>query len=141
MNDTFLYTLPQWFIFAGVFVAVYGWVEDKKPFRMIGAVIFILLGIYSLSVILGDYFAASNFLTPDEIANEELEEDLIAGIPIQARLFPAYLSFLVSSVMAIPAIILDYKNKNKYKLFIVLAGLVSLLGFFIIIGTIKSVGA
>lgn len=29
-NEILLYTLPQWFIFAGIIASVYGWVEHKK---------------------------------------------------------------------------------------------------------------
>lgn len=139
MNDTFLYTLPQWFIFAGVFVVVYGWIEDKKPFRMIGAALFIVLGIYALAVLFGDYFAAERFLTPDEIANEELAEDVVPEIPFQARLLPAYISFLVSALLAIPAFYFEFKNNRKYRFFIVSSILAALLGFFMIVGTINTV--
>jgi hypothetical protein len=138
MNDTFLYTLPQWFIFAAVFVAVYGWIEDKKIFRIIGAGIFVALGIYALYILSGDYFAAGQFLTPDEIAREELDDEIIEEIPFQARLLPAYLSFVGSAIMALPAIYFDIKNKKKYRIFIVLAGLISLIGFFIIVGNLKT---
>ncbi len=137
MNDTLLYTLPQWFIFAGVIVVTYGWVEDKKPFRIIGALIFVLLGIYSLIILSGDYFAANEFLTPEEIASEELDGEIIDEIPFQAKLFPAYLSFIVAAVLALPAFFLDLKNSKKYRWFIVLAGLVSLFGFFIIVGALR----
>ncbi len=139
MNDTFLYTLPQWFIFAGVFVVAYGWIEDKKPFRLMGAAIFIALGLYALFVIMGDYFAAGNYLTPEEIATEELEEDIMPQIPFQAQLFPAYLTFLISSVLAIPALLFEIKNSRRYRLFIALSILISLLGFFIIVGKINAV--
>ncbi len=138
MNNTFLYTLPQWFIFAAIFVAVYGWVEDKKAFRLIGAGIFVALGVYSLYILSGDYLAAGSFLTPEEIANEELLDEVLEEIPFEAKLLPAYISFLVSAVIALPAIYFDLRNKKIYRLFIVLAGLVSLFGFFIVVGALKS---
>jgi hypothetical protein len=137
MNDTFLYTLPQWFIFAAIFVVVYGWIEHKKAFRIIGTSIFVVLGIYSLFIIAGDYLAASNFLTPDEIANKALIDEKFEDIPFQAKLLPAYISFVVSAILAIPAIFLDFKNKKGYQLFIILTGLVSLFGFFIIVGVLQ----
>ncbi len=137
MNDTLLYTLPQWFIFASVFVAVYGWMEDKKVFRIIGASILILLGLFSLYIITGDFLAEGKYLSPDEIATQELTGEAVEEIPIQAKILPAYLSFLVSAVLAIPAIYLDLKNKKSYRLFIILAGLVSLFGFFVIVGVIQ----
>lgn len=138
MHNTFLYTLPQWFIFAAIFVTVYGWVENKKAFRIIGAAIFILLGIYALIILQGDYFSAANFLTPDEIAREELDDEIINEIPFEASLFPAYLSFIFSALFAIPAIYFDFKSKRKYQLFIVISGLIALFGFFIIVGALKS---
>lgn len=138
MNDTFLYTFPQWIIFASIIVSVYGWIENKKAFRIIGATIFVLLGIYSLIIISGDYFAGAQFLTPEEIASEELDEEIIDEVPFLAQLLPAYLSFVLSAVFAIPAIFLDLKDKKQYRLFIILAGLVALFGFFIIVGAVKS---
>jgi hypothetical protein len=137
MNDTFLYTLPQWFIFAAIFVVVYGWMEDKKPFRIIGAAILVLLGVFSLYVIFGGYLAAAKFLTPNEIASEELADGVVDEIPFQAKLLPAYLSFILSAILAIPAIVLDIKNKKVYRWFIVSAGLVSLFGFFVIVGILQ----
>jgi hypothetical protein len=137
MNDTFLYTLPQWFIFAAIFVVVYGWIEHKKAFRIIGTSIFVVLGIYSLFIITGDYLAAGKFLTPDEIVGKELIDEKFEEIPFQAKLLPAYLSFVVSAVLAIPAIYLDIKNKKIYQWFIVLTGLVALFGFFVIVGVIQ----
>ena len=138
MNDTLLYTLPQWFIFSGILVVTYGWIEDKKSFRIIGASILVLLGIYSLFVLSGDYFAASKFLTLEEIASEELDDEIIDEIPFQAKLLPAYWSFVVASVLALPAIFLDIKNNRKYRLFLLLSGFVCLFGFFIIIGALKT---
>ena len=136
-QDTFLYTLPQWFIFASLIVIAYGWVEDKKVFRIIGSAGFILLGIFALYAISSGYFLASEFLTPEEIISEELEEEFFEDIPFLAQIFPAYLSFLVSAILAFPAIYFDWKNKKPTRLFIVLAGLVSLFGFFIIVGALR----
>jgi len=138
MNDTLIYTLPQWFIFTAIIVITYGWVEDKKTFRIIGASIMVLLGIYALFIISGDYFAAKDFLSLEEVASEELDNEIIDEIPFQARLFPAYLSFVASSVLALLAIFLDIKNSKKYRLFIILAGLVALFGFFVIIGAVRT---
>ena len=137
MSDTLLYTLPQWFIFSAVFVAVYGWIENKKAFRIIGASIFVLLGIYALYVISGDYLAGGEFLTPGEVADQELTDEAIEEIPFQAKLLPAYLSFVVSAALAIPAIILDLKNKKNYRWFILISGLVALFGFFVIVGVLR----
>jgi len=137
MNDTLLYTLPQWFIFAAVFVAVYGWIEKKKAFRIIGAAIFIILGIYSIIIISGGYLAGGEFLTLGEIADKELDGEVVEEIPFQAKLLPAYLSFIGSAIIAIPAIFFDLKNKKSYQWFIIASGLVALFGFFVIVGVLQ----
>ncbi len=138
MNDTLLYTLPQWFVFAAIIIVTYGWVEDKKPFRIIGAMLFVLLGVYSLIILSGDYFAAKDFLTPEEIVREELDDEIIDEVPFQAKLFSAYLSFVLAAILALPAIFIDLKNSKKYRWFIILSGLISLFGFFVIIGAVKT---
>jgi len=138
MNETLLYTLPQWFIFAAIFVIVYGWIEDKKPFRIIGALILLFLGIFSVIIIMGDYFSASEYLTPEEILREELDDEIINEIPFEARLYPAYVSFVVVAILALPAAFFDLRNKKIYKWLYVITGLVALFGFFTIVGAINT---
>lgn len=137
-ENTFLYTLPQWIIFAVIFVIAYGWIEDKKPFRIIGLLLFFLFGLFSLYILSGDYFAASHYLTPKEIMSEEIDEEIIDEIPFQAKLFPAYLSFALSGLLAIPSLYFEMKNKKLRKVFIVITGLVSLFGFFFIVGALRA---
>ena len=136
-QNIFLYTLPQWFIFAGIIIIAYGWIENKKAFRIMGSVIILLLGLISAYVISKGYFAASEFLSPDEIISENMEEIIIDEVPFQVKLLPAYWSFIVSGVLALPAIYFDWKEKKPTRLFIILAGLVSLFGFFVIVGALR----
>ena len=147
MNGSFLYTIPQWIIFAGIVAVVYGWVEQKRPFRIIGASILIVLGLYSLYVILGDYLAAHKYFTPYEAMLGELDElemlsddDLLFyDVPFQVKLFPGYISFLISAALAIPALIFELLKNNKlFRIFIILAILASLFGFFIVVEVIRS---
>jgi hypothetical protein len=137
-QDILLYTLPQWFIFAGVIASIYGWVEHKKVFRMLGPVIFFLLGLFSLYSIATGSFLAHNFLTPEEIINEEMEEEIMEELPFIAQIFPAYIAFLVSGALAVPAFILEWKDRKGKSLLIVLTAIAGLLGFFIIVGALKS---
>uniref|UniRef100_UPI0032162BF7 hypothetical protein n=1 Tax=uncultured Draconibacterium sp. TaxID=1573823 RepID=UPI0032162BF7 len=139
MTDAFLYTFPQWFVFAGLFMIIYGWVENKKVFRQIGTSIFIVLGIYSLFILLGDYLALGNYLTPEEIASEEIDDEIMNEVPFQAKLIPAYWCFLLASVLAIPSLILDWKDKKHARTLTTILGLVALLGFFIVVGTVRSI--
>ncbi len=139
MTNAILYTFPQWFVFAAIFVVIYGWIEDKKPFRLIGCFIFILLAAFSIYIIAGDFLEPGKFLTPEEVASEELDDIIMDEVPIEARLLPAYISFIAAGIIAIPSLFLDWKEKKYAKLFLVLTGFVALLGFFIIVGAIKSI--
>ena len=137
MGDSFIYTVPQWFIFAAIIGMVYGWIEDKKAIRIVGASILIVLGIFAVVILSGDYFSAGKYLTQEEIASQQLEENISGEMPFIARLFPAYLLFVVSAVIIIPAIIFDLKNKKGYWFWSVASGLIALAGFFVIVGQLK----
>lgn len=137
MSDSFIYTVPQWFIFATIIGMVYGWIEDKKTIRLIGAGVLIALGIFAIVVLSGDYFSAGKYLTQEELANQQLEENLSEEIPFVARLFPAYLLFVISAVLSIPTIIFDLKNKKGYVYWAITAALVALAGFFVIVGQLR----
>ena len=139
MSQAFLYTFPQWIVFAALFMVVYGWVENKKVFRLIGEVLFILLGIFAAVVIFGDYLAAGNYLTPEEIAAEQINDEILNEVPMEARLLPAYLSFLVAGILAIPTSLLIWKQHKRANWLIVITALVALLGFFIVVGALKAV--
>jgi hypothetical protein len=148
MNGSFLYTVPQWIIFAGIVAVIYGWVEQKRPFRIIGTSILIILGLYSLYIMLGGYLAAHKYFTPYEALMGELEEQemlsdddlLFSDVPFQIKLFPAYVSFLITATLAIPALIFELiKNKKLFRIFIIISILIALVGFFIIVDTIKTI--
>jgi predicted membrane channel-forming protein YqfA (hemolysin III family) len=138
-QDTILYTLPQWFIFGAIIGIAYGWVEQKKVFRAVGLSLYILLGMFAAYTIYSGMFSASEFLTPEEIMSEELDENIISEIPFEAKLLPAYWSFIVSGILAIPGIYFDWKERKPKRLFMLLSGLVSLFGFFIIVGELRAI--
>jgi hypothetical protein len=137
-QDTLLYTLPQWFVFAGIIASVYGWVEHKKTFRLLGPALFFLLGIFSVYSILNGSFSARDFLTPAEMVNEAMEEETMEDIPFVAQLLPAYFAFLFSGLLAVPTFFLEWKNRKGKNLLIILTALAGLLGFFIIVGALRS---
>ena len=139
MNENILlYTLPQWFIFAAIIASVYGWVEHKKPFRLLGPALFIALGIFAVFTLMGDSFSSYEYLTPEEIANEELEETTSSEIAFEAMLFPAYLSFVAAGLLAIPAFILEWKSRKGKNLLLIITALTGLAGFFIVVGALRS---
>lgn len=139
MSEVFLYTFPQWIVFAALFVIIYGWVESKKVFRLTGEGIFMLLGIFALVVLLGDHLAAAHYLSPEEVASEELDEIITNEVPIEAMLLPAYWCFLATGILAVPTLIFEWKNKKIARTLAVITGLIALLGFFIVVSALRSV--
>jgi uncharacterized membrane protein len=139
MSQVFLYTFPQWIVFAALFMIIYGWVEQKKVFRLSGEAFFILLGIFAVIVLLGDFLDAGNYLTPEEVVAEELEDEILNEAPIEARLLPAYWSFLFSGILAIFTFLLEWKNHKRTNLFVVITAIIALLGFFIVVGALRMV--
>lgn len=139
MSQVFLYTFPQWIVFAALFVVVYGWVEDKKAFRITGEIMFILLGVFAAIVIFGNHLAAGNYLSPEEVMAEELDGEILNELPIEARLLPAYLSFLAAGILAIPGLYMVWKEHKRAQWLIVATALVALSGFFVIVGALRTV--
>lgn len=136
-SGTFLYTVPQWIVFAAVISIVYGWIESKQVFKLLGLGILFGLGILSAYLISADYFAYNDYLSPEEVLSEQMEEPYLGNLPIETKILPAYWLFIVSSVLSIPSFILEWKNKKGAKLMAVITGLIVLAGFFIIVGAIR----
>ncbi len=139
MSDVFLYTFPQWIIFGGLFAVIYGWVESKKSFRLAGISIFVLLGILALVVLAGNFLPAAHSLTPDEVVAEAMEEELPEEVPLHLKLLPAYWSFLIAGILAIPTFFLELREKKAARTLFVATALAALLGFFIIVGAVRAV--
>lgn len=139
MTTAFLYTFPQWVVFAALFSIIYGWVENKKEFRITGLIILVAMGLFSIFVLAGNYLAPELYLSPDELMPNKIDEETTNTVPMEKQLLPAYLSFIASSALALGALLLDWFNKKQYRMLTVLTGLVALIGFFIIVGAVRSV--
>ena len=105
---------------------------------MLGPVLFILLAVYAAYAISKGYFSSNEFLTPNEIISEEMEEEVFEEMPFQARLLPAYLTFIASGILGIPAFFLEWREKKGKNLMVILTALAGLMGFFIIVGALRS---
>ena len=137
-QNIFIYTVPQWIIFAAIASLGYGWVEKKKAFTYVGLGILIGLGLYALYAILEGYFIYRNYLTPEEILSEDMGEDIVEQIPAEARMLPAYWLFIATGIMTIPALYFEWKNKKAARYLMIIACLIALSGFFIIVGALKN---
>jgi predicted membrane channel-forming protein YqfA (hemolysin III family) len=138
IQDTVLYTIPQWFVFAAIIASVYGWVEKKKVFRLLGVILFFFLGIFSLYALLTGSFSFREYLTPSEIINQEMEEEFFEELPFSARLFPAYIAFLISGALAVPTFFLQLKNWKGRNLLLILTAFAGIAGFFVIVDALKN---
>lgn len=136
-QNVFLYTLPQWVVFVSIVVTVYGWVERKKHFRLIGMFILAALGVYAIWAINQGYFLSPEYLIPEEFHETETEGEIIEQTQFEVMLLPAYRSFVVCGILAITALFFDWKDKKPGRLFIILTGLAALAGFFVIIDALK----
>ncbi|MFA7490209.1 MAG: hypothetical protein WCY58_05570 [Mariniphaga sp.] len=137
-QDILLYTLPQWLIFAGFIAYVYGRVEQKKIFRLVGTVLFFLLGFFALYSMLSGRFSSFSLLTPEEIIHEEMGEEVMEELPFTAQILPAYIAFLFSGLLSVPTLFLEWKNRKGRNILFIFTGLIGLLGFFIIVGALRN---
>ncbi|NQU88697.1 MAG: hypothetical protein HQ541_23385 [Mariniphaga sp.] len=137
-QNTFLYTIPQWFIFASVVALAYGWIEKKKMFNYIGLAILVILGLYALYAIVQGYFIFHNYLSPEEFVNNEFEDEIIEEMPLVGKILPAYWLFMASGLLAIPGLFLEWKKKKHSRTFMIIAALVALSGFFMIVTALKA---
>lgn len=138
MNSNYLlYTLPQWAIFAGITVIIYGWAEKKEVFERIGLVILILLGLFAAYILLSGILIPDKYLTPEEyvLPEEYLAED---DIPLEGKLIPAYWGLVASGILAILSLLLKFIKRGRARLFMVLSGILAIGMFFLILGVIKS---
>lgn len=129
-------TVPQWAIFVAVTVVIYGWVEHKKAFGMIGSVILIALGFFAgWAIYKGLLMPEGLFDTKELMDGEELF--LPDELPMEGRLLPFYWALVVNSFIAIGALITDLMNKKAGKFLKVAMCIFGLLIFFGMLGVAR----
>jgi hypothetical protein len=129
-------TVPQWAIFAAITVVIYGWVEQKKAFGMVGSIILMALGIFAgWAIYNGLLMPEGLFDTTEAMDGEELF--LPDELPIEGRLLPFYWGLIVNSVIALGALITDIMNKKVTRVLKVVMCIIGLLIFFGMIGVAK----
>jgi hypothetical protein len=129
-------TVPQWAIFAAITVVIYGWVEQKKAFGMVGSIILMALGIFAGWAIYNELLMPEGlFDTTEAMDGEELF--LPDELPIEGRLLPFYWGLIVNSVIALGALITDIMNKKVTRVLKVVMCIIGLLIFFGMIGVAK----
>ncbi len=130
-------TIPQWAIFAGITVMIYGWVEKKHIFGIIGAGILVLLGIYAAWAIVSgalipegmmdaiDPFSDEKLFSPDEL-------------PVEGRLLPHYWGLMLNGLLALATLLSEIYHKRFTNTLKVITGILSIILFFLMMAVIRA---
>lgn len=122
-------TVPQWAIFVAISAMIYGWLEKKRIFGLVGSGTLVVLGLYSAIVLwAGMLVPESMFDIPGHLPGEELFN--ADELPVEGRLLPFYWGLVANGVIALIAMFLEIRNRkspNRLKLII---GLIAVLLFF-----------
>ena len=54
-------SISQWALFLGIVSILFGWIEKKEKFVLTGQIIFLLLGFFSLYILLADLILVPQF--------------------------------------------------------------------------------
>lgn len=135
-NFTIL-TIPQWFIFAAVTVIIYGWMEHKKSFGLIGSAVFVLLAVFTGWAILSGMLVPESFI---EAAGTIDEEIMLAPdeIPIEGRMLPFYWGITINGLIAVAAFVTEWRNMKAAKALKITICIIGLLMFFGMMSIVKS---
>ncbi len=129
-------SIPQWTIFAAITAIIYGWVEDKKAFGLLGTALFALLGIFAgYTIYAGLLMPDEWFNTAENFGGEELFD--FDELPLEGRMLPLYWAMVVNGVAGFSATIAEWLNYRYARHLKVLIGTFGLVIFFGIIGIAK----
>ena len=137
ISDYWVVTIPQWGIFAGITVLIYGWAEKKRGFGLIGAGILVLLGLYAGWAVLSGMVAPASLIDPvDPFTGERafLPEEL----PVEGRVLPHYLGLILNGVLALAVLLTDLFRKKAAKVLKTITGFFSVFLFFMLISMLRS---
>jgi hypothetical protein len=130
-------TIPQWAIFAGITVMIYGWFEKKRIFGRIGAGILVLLGLYAGWILwTGSLIPEGVLDTTDPLGGEELFSP--DELPLEGRLLPHYWGMLLNGGIALIALVADLTRKKSALTLKIVAGSLALVIFFLMMGVLKA---
>lgn len=122
-------TIPQWAIFAAITITIYGWVEQKKIFSLMGIALMMLLGIFAAWVIYSGWLIPeSMFDTTGSLDGEELFSE--GEIPMEGRMLPFYWGLVVNGLLSVPVFLVEYSEKKYSKPLKLLIMLTALMIFF-----------
>lgn len=130
-------TVPQWAIFAGITVMIYGWIEKKRIFGIIGAAILVLLGLFAAWTIF------TGLLIPESALdiNENLPKEELFNpdeLPVEGRLLPFYWLLAVNGLLALAAMLAEIWRKRFANVLKIVIGAVAILVFFLMMAAVRT---
>jgi hypothetical protein len=126
-------TVPQWAIFTATTVLIYGWVEHKRAFGMVGSGIFVALGIFAAWVIYAGLLVPESLFDTRELMDGE-ELFMPDELPIEGRLLPFYWGMSFNALVALAALIAEARNHKSAGFLKIAATTIGLLLFFGMLG-------
>jgi len=129
INNFTVITIPQWTIFAAITIIIYGWVEQKKIFGLIGISLMVFLGIFAGWVIYSGWLIPESlFDTTGTMDGEELFSE--NEIPTEGRMLPFYWGLVLNGAISVLVFLVEYSGKKYSKPLKLLIMLFALMIFF-----------
>lgn len=138
ISNYMVLSIPQWAIFTGITVMIYGWTEKKRVFGVIGLGILVLLGVFAAWILW------TGMLIPEELLNQPdpFDETMTVfdpeDLPIEGRLLPFYWGLTGNAVLAAVTMLLDIKRKRYTYIFKIIVGTVSVGLFFLMMAALRN---
>lgn len=135
-NFTIL-TIPQWFIFAAVTVIIYGWVERKKSFGLVGLAILVLLAVFTGWAIFSGMLVPESFIEAVGTIDEEI---MLAPdeIPVEGRMLPFYWGITINGLIALVAFVAEWRDMKAAKTLKIIVCVIAILMFFGMMSVVRN---
>jgi hypothetical protein len=129
-------TVPQWAIFASITVMIYGWVEKKSIFGIVGSAILVALGIFAA------YAIAAGLMIPEsmlDISENLPKEELFNPdeLPVEGRLLPFYWALIANGVLALAAMFAEIYHKKIAAILKIIIGAIGIVVFFLMMAAVR----
>jgi hypothetical protein len=129
-------TVPQWAIFAGITVMIYGWVEKKSIFGIVGAGILVALGLFAAYAIYAGLMMPESML---EISDNLPKDELFKPdeLPVEGRLLPFYWVLIFNGILALSAMFAEIYKKKIASVLKITIGAIALVVFFLMMAAVR----
>jgi hypothetical protein len=131
-------TIPQWSIFVGITVMIYGWTEKKMIFELIGLGILVLLAVFAAWVLISGLLIPQELLNQTDPLDETVELFLPDELPVEGRLLPFYWGLIGNGILSAATMVVEILKKRFVFILKITVGAISIALFFLMLATIRS---